>query len=78
MWLVVKSFDLVRVRLSLSVALDLFGKESQVVHVILLLKLTRTTTGRRVCCDDILLSSCLGSSLIVNRRFTAAKIDSGF
>ena len=38
MWLVVKSFDLVRVRLSLSVALDLFGKESQVVHVILLLK----------------------------------------
>ena len=36
MRLVVKSFDLVRMRLSLSVALDLFGEELQVIHVILL------------------------------------------
>ena len=38
MWFVVKSFDLVRMRLSLSVALDLFGEELQVIHVILLLQ----------------------------------------
>ena len=38
MWFVVKSFDLVRMRLSLSVALDLFGQELQVIHVILLLE----------------------------------------
>ena len=38
MRLVVKSFDLVRMRLSLSVALDLFGEELQVIHVILLLE----------------------------------------
>ena len=39
MRLVVKSFDLVRMRLSLSVALDLFGEEVQVVHVILFFEL---------------------------------------
>ena len=36
MWLVVESFDLVRMRLTLSVALDLLGEESQVIQVILL------------------------------------------
>ena len=38
MRLVVKSVDLARMRLSLSVALDLFGEELQVIHVILLLE----------------------------------------
>lgn len=36
---VIESFDLVRMRLPFSVALDLFGKESQILHVILLLQL---------------------------------------
>ncbi len=36
MWLVVESFDLVRMRLTLSVVLDLLGEESQVFQVILL------------------------------------------